>query len=87
MGLTWLVPMAISKQAAEERRREELRGDIHRIEHDLDLALIKGTRTFELRIIPYQLRDVIKQNYEMAGWRVEVEYVSDQRDGDYWKFS
>jgi hypothetical protein len=35
--------------------------------------------------VPYHARDEFKAAFRQAGWT--VEYTSDQRDGDYWRFS
>lgn len=77
--------MPVTKAEAEAKRLEKKKSALQVIEHDLDLALIKGTRNISISRVPFYLRQVVKERYERAGWKIKCVY--DQRDGDYWEFS
>lgn len=83
----------ITKEEASKAYERENADKVAALEETIDRELMDRYEpdsrfygvTVATRGVPYKLIETIKRRYSEGGWR--VEYVSDQRDGDFLKFS
>jgi hypothetical protein len=77
--------MVITPKEAKELSAEE-KANVKNLEIRIDKALQEQRLTFAINHFPSsKVREQIIRLYRGAGWN--VEYISDQRDGDYLQFS
>lgn len=73
--------MAITPQDAKKLSEKD-KLSVNALEKKIDEALIEGGYTFSADLFPNnKVMRQIMQLYRNAGWK--VEYMPDQRDGDY----
>ena len=80
--------MTITPQEAmklQESDREEIAELERKIDESLRNRFEGGSVAINFRYSTRRVREEIERMYGAAGWN--VEYVSDQRDGDFFQFS